>query len=576
MDRLNQGAHVDAEMLELRESNRPAPTNLPKFRWVVPGFLLLLYLTQCAWFIGTQSLTIDEPMNIRAGLEQWRMGRFSGGEAWNDHPPLARLLCTLPAINEKFQVIDPDRRDPTPYPTGDRKTVLPSPAAVAWHTRPVNVILGTTLGLLVWIAARRMYSEGTANLSLVLFALSPSLIAHFSLVGTDGIVTLMTFSTVLQLVRWRHNQSYSQTAVLGVVLGGLLISKFSALPLAPLALALVLVLQPDGICLRPTGWNWKRAALISIIAFVVVWASYGFHMTAITPSADGHRVTITIPNRPQPIVKQISRPWRWSLRLPAYEYVQALWFQVQHNRTGHPSFLFGRIFTNGSKLYMPMAILLKWPAIVLFFGIVVAAMMVRRRLPLPRDLAVWAIFPAVFLFFALFTRIDIGERLILPAYPFLLLFSAGIWELARKRRALLVVVIAVLGVQTLSVLRYVPDYLSYFNLFVTPTNSYKLLSDSNVDWGEGLIALRKYQQAYPNEIIHLAYSGTIDPVVYGVHALPLMPNQRVSGTVIISANYLSGQTLEDPNSYHWVLHYPRKAILNHSLHVFEVPTQNTP
>lgn len=138
---------------------------------------------------------------------------------------------------------------------------------------------------------------------------------------------------------------------------------------------------------------------------------------------------------------------------------------------------------------------------------------------------------------------------------------------------MLALLLVALAVHVGDVLRYAPDYLSYFNLFVSPASSYKLLSDSNVDWGEGLIALRHYQQAHPSVPIHLAYFGSVDPAMYGIRAIPLMPNERVSGTVIVSANFLSGQTLPDPNSYHWVLQYPTKLILNHSLHVFEVPEQ---
>jgi len=39
----------------------------------------------------------------------------------------------------------------------------------------------------------------------------------------------------------------------------------------------------------------------------------------------------------------------------------------------------------------------------------------------------------------------------------------------------------------------------------------------------------------------------------------------------VSATHLSGQYLDDPNAYRWLLHYPRIAILNHTLHVFQVP-----
>ena len=574
MDRLNADPQVDPEIIQLRESTVRPPQ---KYRFVVPSLLLLVYLAQCAWFIGTQSLTIDEPNHIRAGLEQWRTGQYSGGMGWNDHPPLSRLLCTIPAINQKFQVPNPKPETPHTYPTGDRKTVLPSPAAMAWHTRPVNAVLGAILGLLLWTAARSLYSTSAANLALALFAFSPSLIAHFSLAGTnDGVMALMTFATTFQLYWWRHERSLFQTGLLGLVLGGLLLAKTASLPLFTAAVGLVLILKADAVSLWPNEWNWKDAATVLIISFLVVWGAYRFHVSRITLSANDIRVRVAIPKRPDPIVYQPAQPVSVSLPVPAYEFVQGIWFRIKDNKEGHPGFLLGHSYYGGSRAYFPMTVLLKWPTVVLFLSLVAILMVVSRRMRLPRDFALWAIFPVLYFVFALFTRVNIGERHILPVYPFALLLCAGLWELTKGRRAVLALIVLALAVHAFDVLRYAPDYLSYFNLFVSPTNSYKLLSDSNVDWGEGLIALRKYQQAYSNEVIHLAYSGTIDPVVYGVHALPLMPNQRVSGTVIISANYLSGQTLEDPNSYHWVLQYPRKAILNHSLHVFEVPAQNTP
>jgi hypothetical protein len=120
-------------------------------------------------------------------------------------------------------------------------------------------------------------------------------------------------------------------------------------------------------------------------------------------------------------------------------------------------------------------------------------------------------------------------------------------------------------------LRYGPDYLAYFNFFVKPADSWKLATDSNLDWGQGLIALRHYEQSHPNEQVHLAYFGDVPPSLYGIRALPLGENQRVTGTVVISATNMSGQYLDNPEAYHWLLSYPRKAVLAHSLYVFEVP-----
>jgi len=315
---------VDPEIIQLRESAVRPPQ---KYRFVVPSLPLLVYFAQCAWFIGTQSITIDEPNHIRAGLEQWRTGQYSGGMGWNDHPRLSRLLCTIPAINPKFQILNPKPGTPHTYPTGDRKTVLPSPAAIAWHTRPVNAVLGAILGLLLWRAARSLYSTSAANLALALFAFSPSLIAHFSLAGTDdGLMALLTFAAAFQLIRWRHNRWRCQTVLLGLALGGLLVAKTSAIPLFIIALGSILILQADGISLWLRQWNWNNAAIVVIVAYLVVWGAYRFHVSKFTLSVNNIGAKVEIPKRPDPILYQSTRSVGVTVPVPAYEFVQGIWF----------------------------------------------------------------------------------------------------------------------------------------------------------------------------------------------------------------------------------------------------------
>lgn len=561
-----------------RQTSADSPTWEPVKRLtlstvILPALLLVAYLAQCAWFIHSQSFTVDEPLDILSGLEQWRTGQFSGGLGWNDHPPLARILCTLPAIDSSFQILNPPPDAPKNYPTGTRHLILPNPESMAWHTRSVDALMGAVLGLLLWVVARSLYSTDAANFVLVLFAFSPSLIAHFSLAATnDGAMTLMLFAAVFQLCRWHHDPSWRQTMLLGLVLGGLLIAKSSALPLFAIAIALMLVLKPGSIAARPAEWNWKQAAAALLISFFVVWGAYRFHVSKITMAASDVQMSIAIPKRANPIVYHPSRTFRISVPVPAYEYIQGLGFRLKDDKQGHPGFLLGRSYVGGSRLFFPVAILLKWPTVVLLLFLTAAGMMFLRRTPHPRDFAIWAVFPVLYFALAELAKVNIGERHILPIYPFALLLCGSLWRFT-KTRAILILLLVAPVVNAGDVLRYAPDYLSYFTPFVSPANSYRLLSDSNVDWGEGLIALHHYQQAHPDVPIHLAYSGTIDPAVYGIDAIPLMPNERATGTVIVSANYLSGQTLDDPNSYHWVLHYPRTAILNHSLHVFEVPDQ---
>jgi hypothetical protein len=531
--------------------------------WIVPAILLTIYVAQCAWFIRTQSLTFDEPLHIVAGLEAWRDGKF---EHWNDHPPLARLLMTLPLRGEQFQVMvtqDEQYRI-------DTSKLLPSPEAIAWRGRAVNVALGVILGCLLWVAARRLWSASSANFVLALFAFSPSLIAHFSLITTDGIGALTIFAASLQLIRWRRNPSWAQTILLGIVLGLLLLAKFYTPPFFVLTIVLMLVLKPKGWRAAPYQWNWGSAFVAAAVAFFVLWAGYFFHVSHLT-AANGTLVA-TYPNRP-PLVKSMSTPVSLNLWIPAGEYIDGLRQVKFHNRLGHASYFFGRVSHRGeSKSYYPVLILLKWPTIVLLLLLVTGGAAAIRRLRPSPDWAVLAAYPVLSFGMAMLSRIQIGERHILPAYVFALLFAGGAWELAQTsgRRVQALVLIG-LALNAADVSRYSPDYLSYFNVFVRPQNSWRLVTDSNLDWGQGLVALRKYEAAHPNETIHLAYFGSIRPELYGIRTLPLTPGEQVHGTVVVSATQLSGQNLDDPQTYRWVLSYPLRDTLNHSMLVFDVP-----
>ena len=221
-------------------------------------------------------------------------------------------------------------------------------------------------------------------------------------------------------------------------------------------------------------------------------------------------------------------------------------------------------------MYYPVAIALKWPTIFLLLLFASLLLGVRKTCRAPGDLLVMSLFAVVYLLFALQSKYDIGERHILPLYPFALLIAGGVWEHARKRRAWMPVVLVALALNAADALRYAPDYLSYFNIFVRPQNSWRLLTDSNLDWGQGLISLRKYEQQHSGQPIHLAYFGSVDPALYGVQAAPLPPGQPVNGTLAVGASCLSGQVLDDPAGYRWLWNVQPTQILDHSTWMYEV------
>jgi 4-amino-4-deoxy-L-arabinose transferase-like glycosyltransferase len=556
-----------------KESNtKPAPaasstssetrgdSSRSRFGWIVPAFLILIFTAQCLWFVNTQSLSNDEPLHIIAGLDAWRLHRF---ERWNDHPPIVFLIGTLPLLLNGGDI---DIREDAKYADGIR----PSPEAVAWAGRITNVLFGAFFGLLFWLTARRLFSEDAANFALALFALSPSLIANFSIACNDGVLALVVFGSALMLAHWRKHQTWGRTIALAVMLGLLLATKFSTPALFVLALGLILILKPETIEFRPLQWNWRQAFAILAISFLTVWGVFFFHSTKVT--IKNNMVTTSSPNRTKPATGALHVPLNITFYIPAGEYLEGMGRVANHLKLGHPSYLLGEVKKSGGwKTYFPTVVALKWPPVVLGLFLVTLTHAAMRKIRFNKEVLLLLTFPTFYFLMAIFSKVDLGERHILLVYPFALLCIAALWQFTQKNRAILYLFLALLAINAADTLRYAPDYLSYFTPFVNPATSYKLLSDSNVDWGQGLIALRNYQQQHPDEDIHLAYFGTIDPKLYGIRYTPLEPDVPATGTIVVSATHLTGQLLDDPNGYHWALKYPETAILNHSLHVFKVP-----
>jgi hypothetical protein len=530
--------------------------------WLLPAILALLYVAQCAWFIRTQSLTYDEPVHIAEGLNAWRYGRF---EQYNDHPTLARLWCTLPLIGPQWQV------DVEPLFDSFRVIrIAPDPVALAWRARAMNVLFGLLLAWLVWRATDRLFSRAAANFALALFAFSPSLIAHFSIAATDGAAALFIFATAWALVRWRQQPTWEKAIKFGILLGLLLLAKFSTAPMFVLALLWMLLLGADKIIQAPTRWNWGKTAAALLLALFIVWAGYFFHVAHLTVR-DG-TLTATFPNWNTGIVKPVHGDRNYSLLIPAGEYIEGFRELVRHNRQGQPAFFLGQVsYHGGWKLYYPVVILLKWPTIVLVLSLTGLAIVLGRKVRVPTDLWIMASFPALYLAMAIFARFNLGDRHVLPMYPFAILFAAVVWEWAGRKRAVAALLIFLASLNAADALRYAPGYLSYFTPFVRPAESFRLLTDSNLDWGQGLLALRDYQRNHPGERISLSYFGSVEPQVYGIQSDFFGGHKRVPSTVIVSATNLSGQYLAEPERYRWLLERKPVRILDHSLYVFQVP-----
>jgi hypothetical protein len=116
------------------------------------------------------------------------------------------------------------------------------------------------------------------------------------------------------------------------------------------------------------------------------------------------------------------------------------------------------------------------------------------------------------------TALPLGVRYVLPMYPLLFVFGAGILTSPRfaegKGRA--VVIGLALLFAALS-LRAYPDYLPYVNILAENLGEpIEWLDDSNVDWGQDLPLLAEYLRERDIEDATIVPMAWYDPGLYGV------------------------------------------------------------
>jgi hypothetical protein len=558
----------------------PAETKPSRRRWAVAAGVtaaLGLYGILAVTSLRQQSGTFDEVIHLPPGYVSltWRDHRMNP-----DHPPLVRRLAALPLLLVDVRV-DPDDhawRVARPWEFGKRFLYRWNDACrLLFLGRLPIVFLGAVLAVAVFAWTRRHWGLPAAALALFLCVLSPDVLAHGQIVSTDLGITLFTFLTVIAFERLLEGVTARRLLLAGLSLGAALGTKFSGVGLLPILglLGLTVALAPAslpvtfGVTTRQARTRARRLAVLAaalfamgLIAIVVVWASYGFSSPlardpAVNASFDWSRV------QPEnPVV-------RWAFQAARGRVLPEAWVWgflhfLKHSES-RPAFLLGQYSETGWWYYFPVTFAVKTPVALLVLLVLSFWLVVRRPGSLRVECALW-LPVVVFLGLSMTRNINIGHRHLLPIYPFLFVAAGRCATLAwgsasgvarRALRPLAAAFLAGLGLwYALSVLSVHPHYLAYFNeLAGGPRNGYRILVDSNLDWGQDLPGLAAWMEKNAVPRVKLLYFGTADPTYYGISCdrLPgyqppppstLVRDVKPGDLVAISATHLQGLYLD--------------------------------
>lgn len=470
--------------------------------------LAVLFAAQAYWGNREKSLVWDEPSYISGGYTYLTWDDFRLNPS---HPPLMQDLFALPLLFMDLRtpaMDDPSFRNAeNPVVEFGYQFLFESGndflAITRWARLP-SLIAGTLLVLSVYLWGTNLYGRGPALLGAALTALCPNLVGYAKVATEDmGCVTLM-FMAVWTLWRGLRKSTLANWSLCGLVTGLALVSKYTALLLGPVYVVLALgTWWMDRERLR-LAEVVKGGMIVVALSLLVIGASYNFSFD-------------------------------YSL------YLNGLG-QIYGDMTGRAkSYLFGRVYDEPLWYYYIAAMLLKAPAPTLLL-IAVSAFAALRARTGGQD-ALFLLIPAGSILLAsCFDPLNLGLRRILPAFPFLFLFAAGTVANSRNRAKTGFVALMVCWLIFEAWLIY-PHHLTYFSsLAGGARRGPYLLGDANIDQGQDLPALAKWQrERNGGRPIKLFYNGAADPMAYGVTPLQMEEQEILfphPGVYAISTNNL--------------------------------------
>ena len=569
-----------------------APGGSPPFSLGRPatfGFaaaILVAFAVLSVFSYTQKSATWDEPLHLAHGYAALTRHDFRVDPG---HPPLMRMLAALPLLAVPSVTVETSTIDETApidwRPSGQsnlghRFLYRDNDAdRLLYRARFMSVMAGVLLGLLVFFWAQEWLGSGAALLALAFTVFEPNIAAHFSLVTTDAAFTCFAFGTIYFL--WRAGNRFDAANIGGcaVLLGMAVATKFTALVLGPIIVALLLVsvfwlrtMSPRQACLF--------AGVLAVTAWCAIWAAYGFRY------APGPMDTWLFRYHEDPSVLErvpaVLQLVKWidERHLLPNAFSQGILITQAYAQVRY-AFLAGAYSDTGWWYFFPVAILIKTPVSLLALA-GSGLLHVRNASTRNGAAVVFVLVPIlVFLVAAMASRINIGLRHVLMVYPFLALLAAFACKalLERKRGA---IVVAAVAIWSLEFGRVYPDMLAFFNALVGgPAHGAEYLVDSSLDWGQDLKPLKRWMDDKGLTEINLAYFGSADPAYYGIQPVYLPGSEsyvpieqikapRLPGYVAISATLLTGVLVDESRRdfYKPLLARTPEAIIGHSINVY--------
>jgi len=472
--------------------------------------LLSCHALQTVLSMQKKAPTADElSFHVASGYSYLVTGAFKLNPA---SPPLPRMLSALPLIAFKPNM----PFDHPSWANGDTQVFSNqffyhynnrADDYIFWARLPI-VILSLFFGLALFYWTQRLFNPLAGLFALTLFTFCPDILAHSRLATADLSVALFFFLSVMSFGAYLNAPTRPKMIITGIFAGLTFLSKFTAIFLFPILLLIGILSKKTKLVSLPKTVSYL------IICFLTVWAGYLFEIKPLlkdTPNPENKIAFIEKVAGPK--VLKIAQ----EVPLPLSTFVSAISSMVVTRAKGTNTYFKGEWSAGGWWYYYFVAFLIK--NTIPFILLTILALLFMTRLNLGRTYKVTLLTPIVFFFVATMgDKAQAGIRYFLPIYPlFMILIGGFMAQVWRKHKGIKIVFALLLFWHAAEALMIFPHHLSYFNEAIGgPSQGYKYLRDSNLDWGQDLKGLSHYLKANNLPEVTLHYPWPADPNYYSI------------------------------------------------------------
>ncbi len=518
------------------------------------ALLLCLMSLNLLTVVARKSITVDEVVMIPSAYYHLVAGNF---QLVHEHPPLSKILAALPLLFIQPKEIQPHQTG-GPLNSNNEEWAYQERfwqdnradfEAISFWTRVPMIALAVGLGVLVFVFARELFGPRAAVLAVALYTLEPTVLAHSRVVQTDIPAAFGYLLLFYALYLYLPAPTLKRALFVGLAGGLAVLAKFSMLLAGPILAATFLYMLWRAPRLKQSRVTIAAHASVAALALLLlIQAAYFFHSRALDDAdvfwiADAFRM----------------RAWAVEGAVGALSYVfptdfvLGVFWQVWHNDAGHPASLLGMYSHTGWWYYFPVAFALKTPLPFLLLSVASLAWGCHELFKKRDRRFLYVLVPfALYTAFVLLSKINIGVRYYLPAFPFLFIAGGALLErllsstrARRGARAAAFVLLAWVGVEAV---RAYPDQMAYMNQLASGQPKWHYLSDSNVEWGDDVRGLAEYLRARGETRVRAATLGGYATLrFYGVESVDLLaptdialPETRYTA---IGASFLNGSTV---------------------------------